>query len=204
MCFCGVDPTQPAMMMIVRVGQRPVAQHLNENFACHDAVDAIVTRHSHITVSTASKSYVKSISCEIHPHLQDGGSICSSISDSSSVSDSSNSSVADRSSCHCVIAAIADRCCSHRVVAAIADWCCSHCVHWCCIADWCCGCIADWSSICCGRGSICCGGRGSIRHWRGVSGSVCAIIGTHSADRESVVSSECGCAEHRCEMLSEM
>jgi hypothetical protein len=101
----------------------------HDNFACHDAVDAIVTRNSHITVSTSSKSYVKSISCEIHPHLQDGGSICSSISDSSSVSDSSNSSVADRSSCHCVIAAIADRCCSHRVVAAIADWCCSHCAH---------------------------------------------------------------------------
>merc|ERR1719329_793734 len=140
-------------------------------FACHDAVYAIVTRHSHTTVSTASKSYVKSINCEFHPHLQDGRSICSSISDSS------NGAVADRSSCHCVVATIADRCC---------------------------GCIADWSSIRGGRGSICCGGRGSIRHWRGVIGSVCTIVGTHSADRESVVSSECGCAEHRCEMLSEV
>merc|ERR1719329_1643124 len=146
-------------------------------FACHDAVYAIVTRHSHTTVSTASKSYVKSINCEFHPHLQDGRSICSSISDSS------NGAVADRSSCN-------------RVIAAIADWC-SHRVHWCCIADWCCGCIADWSSICCG-------GRGSIGHWRGISGSVCTIVGTHSADRESVVSSECGCAEHRCEVLSEV
>merc|ERR1719329_2143803 len=167
-------------------------------FACHDAVYAIVTRHSHTTVSTASKSYVKSINCEFHPHLQDGRSICSSISDSS------NGAVADRGSCHCVVATIADRSSCHCVIAAIADRSsCNRVVA--CIADWCCGCIADWSSIRGGsRGSICCGGRGSIGHWRGVSGSVCTIVGTHSADRESVISSECGCAEHRCEMLSEV